>query len=195
MSYAQTNKDDFDKGLVNQVEKSDCFGVDNPREWYLPHHQVFHPHKPGKVRRVLNGAAKFHGVSLNSKRLTGPDLLQTLIHVLMRFRKHPYAASTDIERMLLHVGVIPKTDRLFVFCGGRTQQQTSLCTNTYVTLSVRMIHQRVPTTLYNRLLVTTESISVKLLTVWKTIFTWTTILSQAQPSTKQPRRLKILLKC
>ena len=104
--YAQTIKDDFDKGYIVQVEKSDCFRVENPREWYLPHHPVFHPHKPGKVRRVLNGAAKFHGVSLNSKLLTGPDLLQTLIHVLIRFRQHPYAVSTDIEGMFLQVGVI-----------------------------------------------------------------------------------------
>ena len=107
-SYAQTIKDDFDKGYIVQVDKSDCFRIDNPRAWYLPHHPVFHPHKPGKVRRVLNGAAKFHGVSLNSKLLTGPDLLQTLIHVLMRFRQHPYAVSADIEGMFLQVGVIPE---------------------------------------------------------------------------------------
>ena len=106
--YAQTIKDEYDKGYIVQVDRSDCFRVDNPREWYLPHHTVFHPHKPGKVRRVLNGAAKFHGVSLNSKLLTGPDLLQTLIHVLMRFRQHPYAVSADIEGMFLQVGVIPE---------------------------------------------------------------------------------------
>ena len=74
-SYAQTIKDDFDKGYIIQVEQLDCFRVDNPREWYLPHHPVFHPHKPGKVRSVLNGAAKSHGVSLNSKLLTGLGLL------------------------------------------------------------------------------------------------------------------------
>ena len=107
-SYAQTIKDDFDKGYIVQVDKSDCFRIDNTREWYLPHHPVFHHHKPGKVRRVLNGAAKFHGVSLNGKLLTGPDLLQTLIHVLMRFRQHPYAVSADIEGMFLQVGVIPE---------------------------------------------------------------------------------------
>ena len=107
-SYAQTIKDDFDKGYIVKVDKSDCFKVDNPREWYLPHHPVLHPHKPGKVRRVLNGATKFHGVSLNNALLTGPDLLQTLIHVLMRFRQHPYAVSADIEGMFLQVGVIPQ---------------------------------------------------------------------------------------
>ena len=107
-SYAQTIKDDFDKGYIVQVNKSDCFRIDNPREWYLPHHPVFHIHKLGKVRRVLNGAAKLHGVSLNSKLLTGPDLLQLFIHVLMRFRQHPYAVSADIEGLFLQIGVIPE---------------------------------------------------------------------------------------
>ena len=77
------------------------------REWYLPHHPVVHPHKPGKVRRVLNGAAKFQGQSLNNLLLTGPDLLQNLIHILIRFRQHPYAVSADIEGKFLQVGVIP----------------------------------------------------------------------------------------
>ena len=69
---------------------------------------MFHPHKPGNVRRVLNGATKLHGVSVNSKLLTDPDLLQTLIKALMRFRQHPYAVSADIVRMFLQVGVIPE---------------------------------------------------------------------------------------
>ena len=77
------------------------------REWYLPHHPVVNPNKPGKVRRVLNGAAKFHGASLNKSLLTGPDLLQSLIYVLLRFRQHPFAVSADIEGMFLQVGVLP----------------------------------------------------------------------------------------
>ena len=57
--YAKTIHDDLDKGYIVKVNKRDCFKVDQPREWYLSHHPVVHPHKPGKVRRVLNGAAKF----------------------------------------------------------------------------------------------------------------------------------------
>ena len=89
-----------------RVDKTDCFKVSNPREWYLPHHPVIHPNKPGKVRRVLNGAAKFQGSSLNNVLLTGPDLLQSLIHILIRFRQYPYAVSADIEGMFLQVGAI-----------------------------------------------------------------------------------------
>ena len=67
---------------------------------------VVNPNKPGKVRRTLNGAAKFHGASLNKSLLTGPDLLQNLINVLLRFT-HPSAVSADIEGMFLQVGLFP----------------------------------------------------------------------------------------
>ena len=77
------------------------------REWYLPHPPVINPNKPGKIRRVLNGAAKFHGSSLNKALLVGPDLLQNLPAVVMRFRQHQHAVSADIEGMFLQVGVLP----------------------------------------------------------------------------------------
>ena len=77
------------------------------RKWYLPHHPVVNPNKPSKVRRVVNGAAKFHGASLNESLLTGPVLLQYLIYVLLRFRQHPFAVSADIGGMFLQVRVFP----------------------------------------------------------------------------------------
>ena len=105
--YSKNIQDDFSKGYIVRVDKTDCFEVSNSREWYLPHHPVIHSNKPGKVRRVLNGAAKFQGSFLNNALLTGPDLLQSLIHILIRFRQYPYAVSADIEGMFLQVGVIP----------------------------------------------------------------------------------------
>ena len=78
------------------------------REWYLPHHPVVNPNKPGKVRRVFNRPSKFHGTSLNKSLLVGPDLLQNLVFVLLRFRQHHFAVSADIERMFLQVGVLPE---------------------------------------------------------------------------------------
>ena len=55
------------------------------RVWYLPHHPVFNPNKPGKVRRVMNGDSKFREKSLNSVLLTGPDLLRNLVGILISF--------------------------------------------------------------------------------------------------------------
>ena len=106
-NYTSTITEDLNKGYV--IEVPDAHKVENrsDKEWYLPHHPVLNPNKPGKVRRVLNGAAIFHGASLNKSLLTGPDVLQNLIYVLLRFRQHPYAVSADIEGMFLQVGVLP----------------------------------------------------------------------------------------
>ena len=75
------------------------------KEWYLPNHPVINLNKLWKVRRVLNGAAMFHGIFLNKSLLTGTDLLQNLIHVLLRFRQRQFTVSTDIKDMFLQVGV------------------------------------------------------------------------------------------
>ena len=104
-NYASTIREDLEKGYLITVPDAHKVEQRSEKEWYLPHHPVINPNKPGKVRRVLNGAAKFHGTSLNKSLLTGPDLLQDLIHVLLRFREHQFAVSTDIEGMFLQVGV------------------------------------------------------------------------------------------
>ena len=95
----------MEKGYLITVPDAHKVEQRSDKECYLPHHPVINPNKPGKVRRVLNGAAKFHGTSLNKSLLTGPDLLQNLIHVLLRFRQHQFTVSADIEGMFLQVGV------------------------------------------------------------------------------------------
>jgi hypothetical protein len=66
---------------------------------YIPHHGVYHPHKPGKVRVVFDCSCKYKGKSLNDYLLTGPDLSNHLLGVLMRFREEPVAFMADIEAM------------------------------------------------------------------------------------------------
>ena len=78
-------------------------------QWYLPHHPVFHPQKPGKVRVVFDCSAKYHRTSLNDQLLQGPDLTNTLVVVLTRFREEPIALTADIEKMFYQVRV-PSTD-------------------------------------------------------------------------------------
>ena len=62
--YAGTIREDIRKRYVVTVEQHDP-RKRSDREWYLPHHPVVNPNEPGKVRRVLNGAYKFQGLSLN----------------------------------------------------------------------------------------------------------------------------------
>ena len=73
-------------------------------------------HKPEKVRRVSNAAAKYKGESLkNDKLLTGPDLLQNLMEIIFRLRKHQIALTVDIEAIFLHVKVPPQECRVLRF--------------------------------------------------------------------------------
>ena len=104
-NYANTIREDLEKGYLSTVPDAHKVEQRSDKEWYQPHHPVINPKKPGKVRWVLNGAAKFHGTSLNKSLRSGPDLLLNLIRVLLRFRQHQFAVSADIEGMFLQVGV------------------------------------------------------------------------------------------
>ncbi|XP_066933479.1 uncharacterized protein [Clytia hemisphaerica] len=83
------------------------------KSWYLPHHGVINENKPGKVRMVFDAASKTKNQSLNSSLSTGPDLLNSLLGVLLRFRKHKIAIVADIEKMFYQVRLKPEdTDSL-----------------------------------------------------------------------------------
>ena len=83
------------------------------KTWYLPHHGVINENKPGKVRMVFDAASRVDNQSLNSSLSTGPDLLNSLLGVLLRFRKHRIAVIADVEKMFYQVRLRPEdTDSL-----------------------------------------------------------------------------------
>ena len=108
--YTDSIQTDIDKGYIRKVDNEELNATRELRQWYLPHHPVVNPHKPEKVRRVCNAASKHAGKSLNDALVAGPDLLQSLIGVLFRFREKPNAISADIEAMFLQVEV-PEGDQ------------------------------------------------------------------------------------
>ena len=65
----------------------------------IPHHCVLNSKKPDKVRAVFDGGAKFKGISLNDNLLKGPDLLNSLITILICFRLGQYAVIADIKHV------------------------------------------------------------------------------------------------
>ena len=76
--------------------------------WYLPHFGVYHPKKPTQIRVVFDSSAEYNGVSLNKTLLPGPDLMNSLVGVLVRFRKESTAVMCDIEQMFHSFHVTPK---------------------------------------------------------------------------------------
>lgn len=75
------------------------------RCWYLPHHGVYHPKKPNKIRVVFDCSCQYKGQSLNSELLQGPNLTNSIVGVLTRFRKESFAFMADIEAMFYQVRV------------------------------------------------------------------------------------------
>jgi hypothetical protein len=100
-------------GYIERVkDTSDCNGE---RVWYLPHHGVFHPKKKKKLRVVIDCSAKYKDISLNDLLIQGPDLLNPLAGILMRFRKGSVAIMGDIEAMFHQVQVLEKDRDLLRF--------------------------------------------------------------------------------
>lgn len=74
---------------------------------------VYHPKKPKQIRVVFDSSAKYNGVSLNDELLTGPDLNNPLIGLLIRFRKKTNAFTADIEQMF-DCFLVKEDDRNFL---------------------------------------------------------------------------------
>lgn len=97
----------FDRGQASYVSKEQLQTAPN-KVWYLPHFDVYHPRKPGQVRVVFDCSAVFDNESLNKHLLQGPDLMNSLIGVLTRFRKDDVAITCDIEQMFHSFYVNPE---------------------------------------------------------------------------------------
>jgi hypothetical protein len=78
--------------------------VTSDRTWYCPVFPVSNPNK-SKVRPVKDAAARYEGTSLNKNLVTGPDLLNSIPGIIMRFRHGAVTITADIEAMYYQVRV------------------------------------------------------------------------------------------
>ena len=104
--YTVFMKEMIDRGDAETVPLNDSSGS----HWYIPHHGVFHPKKPDKLRVVFDCSARYRNTCLNDHLLSGPDLTNGLAGVLLRFRRFPVAIMCDIEKMF-HQFFVCEPDR------------------------------------------------------------------------------------
>lgn len=97
------------KGYARLLSKEELESYSG-RQWYVPHFVSLNPNKPSKFRIVFDAAAKFEDVSLNTYLLKGPDLNQSLLKLLLNFRKNKYVVCGDIKKMFNQV-LIRKEDQ------------------------------------------------------------------------------------
>lgn len=104
----------YSEEITKLIEAGCVFKLDQREAtqpaWYLPHHLVCHNNK---FRLVFDCSFKHHGLSLNDQLLPGPTLGPSVLGVLLRFRQHLVAVSSDIKGMFHQVRLLP-TDRRFL---------------------------------------------------------------------------------
>ncbi|XP_054872902.1 uncharacterized protein LOC111584426 [Amphiprion ocellaris] len=107
--YVRYMSDIIERGDVEEVQDDGIPG----EKWYIPHHGIYHPKKPEKLRVVFDCSAKHKGTSLNEHLLSGPDMINNLTGILVRFRQHPIALMCDIEKMF-HQFKVQNKDRNYL---------------------------------------------------------------------------------
>ena len=88
----------FMEGIISKgyAKESQATQKDS-REWCLPHHRVYHPNKPDKIRVLFDCSAEFNGRSINKELIPDPDLANQLVGILTRFRENKVVFMADID--------------------------------------------------------------------------------------------------
>ena len=96
-------------GTSNQSNVSPAILSSGPSVYYLPHHAVVKEHRQtSKVRPVFDASCKsYNGVSLNDCLLTGPNLIPSIISILIRFRRWRVVICADITKAFHQILVRP----------------------------------------------------------------------------------------
>ena len=83
------------------------------KTWYILHHGVCYPNKPGKICAVFDCSAEFQGRSINKELLSGPDLTSQIIDILTRFCEEKIVFMSDVEA-IYHQVQVPEDQQLFL---------------------------------------------------------------------------------
>lgn len=80
---------------------------------YLPMFSVFHHKKPESIRVVFDASAMYQDISLNSVLLQGLDMMNSLLGILLRFRRERIAITMDVQHMFYNFKV-PNDQRCYL---------------------------------------------------------------------------------
>lgn len=100
----------LEAGYVTTVSSGEA--AKSNHSWFIPHHMVHHN---GKDRIVFNCSFTFKGQSLNDHLLPEPTLGASLLGVLLRFREHPVAISSDVKGMFHQVRLLEEDKPFLCF--------------------------------------------------------------------------------
>ena len=98
-NYREQFNDFISRNVFRELEKEENRNYEGP-SFYIPHHEVY---KEGSsstpVRLVINSSQQYKGKSLNDVLMKGPNTLNDLFRVQLRFRSYEVALVCDIAKM------------------------------------------------------------------------------------------------
>ncbi|XP_063603426.1 uncharacterized protein LOC134779294 [Penaeus indicus] len=99
MKYQREIEDMINRGVARKLTKEEIREYKGPVH-YIHHHEVLKPEsKSTPIRIVFNSSASYMGQKLNDFWAKGPDILNSLLGVLFRFRQNNIAIAGDIAKM------------------------------------------------------------------------------------------------
>ena len=138
-SYNSQIKEMEDMKFSRKLTRKEIEEWDGPIH-YISHHAVVRPeNKSTPLRIVFNSSAVYDGHILNDYWYKGPDLLNNLFGVTLRFRENPIAISGDISKMY-HMVSIPLPDQhvhRFVWRNCETEKEPDTYVKTVLTFGDR----------------------------------------------------------
>lgn len=97
--YQNQVEDMVERGVARKLSKQELETYKGPIH-YISHHDVLKPDsKSTPVRIVFNSSANYMGHVLNEYWAKGPDLLNNLVGILVRFREHEIGFIGDVKKM------------------------------------------------------------------------------------------------
>ena len=109
-AYNKQMKEMIDMNFSRKLTDEELNAYKGPIH-YIAHHGVLRPEKASTpLRIVFNSSSVYQGHCLNDYWLKGPDLLNSLFGVILRFRENEVAVSGDISKMY-HRVLIPEADQ------------------------------------------------------------------------------------
>ena len=111
--------EEFDKNIQDWLEKKYARIVDIKEKisgYYIPTFMVVREDKSTtKYRLIVNGKFEFDNHCINDFLLSGPNVMNKLSDVLIRFRYHKYVMTCDVSNMFLRIKVPPRDSKFLRF--------------------------------------------------------------------------------
>ena len=106
-AYDLQVNDMINRGIAKKLTSQELSSYQGPVH-YIPHHEVMKPDsKSTPIRIVFNSSSSYMGHKLNDYWAKGPNMMNDLLGVLVRFRQGYVAMANDIAKMYNTVRLSP----------------------------------------------------------------------------------------